>query len=305
MGTRISISVGQDISDQDPGFMIHSAQYATSGAAVCFNEDWRTGIPELKKRIAPAGPIDADIEINCHGENARLLLLPTVDFTNLALFAAQITTLVKPGGRIHLFACKVCGLGPNYVRARTMAIHRAPGSTIPDAQVGLDPVWDQYGALNEQKRYEGRTRYVERFNAISLLPVQLTAIMQDAVASGSQKLEREYQVEQLVDVTKPGGQVVEEAVLKRRTAVSLNGPLFCSQLARATGCVVRASTLVQEEEGDAMVPSGRYMHPFGEWEGLVFDFLPNGNVRFVGDNPSRFLDRDVDHSGFKGFQRLA
>jgi hypothetical protein len=305
MGTRISISVGQDISDRDPGYMIHSAQYATSGAAVCFNEDWRTGIPKLKERIAPAGPIVTDIEINCHGENARLLLLPTVDFTNLALFASQISTLAMPGGRIHLFACKVCGLGPNYVRARTMAVHRMRGSAIPDAQVGLDPVWNQYDALNDQSPYMGRGKYMERFNTIALLPVQLTTIMQGAIASGSQKLEREYQVEQLVDVTKPGGKVVEEAVLKRRVAVSLNGPLFCSQLARATGCTVRASTLVQEEEGDAMVPTGRYMHPFGEWEGLVFDFLPNGNVRFVGDNPSRFLDRDVDHSGFKGFERLA
>ena len=82
-----------------------------------------------------------------------------------------------------------------------------------------------------------------------------------------------------------------------------NGLNFCLALARASGCVVRASSLVQSEEigdvrdgveSDGFTPKWKATHfisrdydRFGDWEGAVWDFKPNGEVKFLGANLPR------------------
>jgi hypothetical protein len=76
-----------------------------------------------------------------------------------------------------------------------------------------------------------------------------------------------------------------------------NGLEFCLTLARTTGCTVRASRLTQcEENGDLYGTFGieemphiimRDFDRFGEWEGPVWDFTPNGRVTYLGCNLPR------------------
>jgi hypothetical protein len=79
-----------------------------------------------------------------------------------------------------------------------------------------------------------------------------------------------------------------------------NGLEFCLTLARTSGCVVRASSLVQAEEfgdisdGNPLNQSYTTNHfimrnydRFGEWDGPTWDFKPNGTVKYLGCSPPR------------------
>ena len=75
-----------------------------------------------------------------------------------------------------------------------------------------------------------------------------------------------------------------------------NGPLFCTRLAAATQCKVRAAMIPQREEGEK---SGNvhFSTPVGNWEGHVLDFSPSGEVRYAGFNLPRPVFRTHDQYG--------
>ena len=76
-----------------------------------------------------------------------------------------------------------------------------------------------------------------------------------------------------------------------------NGLQFCLTLASTSGATVRAARLVQaEDNGDLYWSDGSVtqLHPimrdfdrFGDWEGPVWDFMPNGSVKYLGCNLPR------------------
>jgi hypothetical protein len=78
--------------------------------------------------------------------------------------------------------------------------------------------------------------------------------------------------------------------------VTANGPLFCTQLADATGCRVRAAMFAQVEEQE-VTGNRAYRTPFGNWDGHVFDFLPGRKVTYAGYNLPRPVFRTHDQHG--------
>jgi hypothetical protein len=98
---------------------------------------------------------------------------------------------------------------------------------------------------------------------------------------------------------------------RRRTLWSYrdNGLQFCLTLAQTSGAVVRASSLTQAEEyGEQWELNGtdmKYtttdhaiMHDydhFGDWEGPVWDFMPNGSVKYLGCGILRHKLRFPEH----------
>ena len=58
-----------------------------------------------------------------------------------------------------------------------------------------------------------------------------------------------------------------------------DGLAFCRNLARSSGAVVRGGIILQVEEGRGISSS---ISPIGNWEGPVFDFLPDNSVRYHG-----------------------
>lgn len=75
-----------------------------------------------------------------------------------------------------------------------------------------------------------------------------------------------------------------------------NGSLFCSNLASLTGCRVRAAIYAQTEE-DELTGNRHYSTPFGNWEGHVYDYMPDRSVRYAGFNVARPIFRTHDEYG--------
>ncbi len=65
----------------------------------------------------------------------------------------------------------------------------------------------------------------------------------------------------------------------------VDGLSFCLALAAASGAIVRASNASQIETKGSDLPFA--VDTFGDWEGLVWDFLPNGEVRYLGSKLQR------------------
>ncbi len=63
-----------------------------------------------------------------------------------------------------------------------------------------------------------------------------------------------------------------------------NGLYFCQRLAAMSGGIVRAADLKQDEESD---PVRRSTDLAGNWEGHVWDFYPDGHVKYLGWNLPR------------------
>ncbi len=64
-----------------------------------------------------------------------------------------------------------------------------------------------------------------------------------------------------------------------------DGLKFCLDLAAYSGCIVRAAYIPQAEEGGREV----FDSPIGNWEAEVFDFHPDGSIKFLGSSPYRGL----------------
>lgn len=62
-----------------------------------------------------------------------------------------------------------------------------------------------------------------------------------------------------------------------------DGLKFCLDLAAYSGCTVRAAYIPQAEDGG----DGLFDSPVGNWECEVFDFNPNGTIKFLGASPYR------------------
>ena len=62
-----------------------------------------------------------------------------------------------------------------------------------------------------------------------------------------------------------------------------DGLKFCLDLAAHSNCTVRAAYIPQAEDGGDEI----FDSPVGNWECEVFDFNPNGTIKFLGSSPYR------------------
>jgi hypothetical protein len=72
--------------------------------------------------------------------------------------------------------------------------------------------------------------------------------------------------------------VLEQALLTKDFGQKENGLDFCVRMARGSQCIVRASEVEQTEvSGDTIE-----FDTFGDWEGRVWDFMPDGSITYLG-----------------------
>jgi len=206
------------------------------------------------------------LEINCHGLPGRLVLpnlspSGVVDHTSVAEFGALLRPNLSAGARIELLACKVAAVEFELTEdARSGILHpidpKQPAATYSPSI--LDEYWRVYDTA-----------------PITMDSTKGTAIMQTGVQAHRTRVSiaiaRQYE-------WGPKG----------------NGLRFCLNLAAASGGIVRASDVSQVEllNSDPRIA----VDTIGNWEGHVWDFFPDGRVKYLGLN----LPRSQGHIAFTG-----
>lgn len=222
---------------------------------------WRAAVGDLAKLVEsrPREGKITNLEVQSHGSPGRIVVggKEENDINNdtVATFGAMLRPIMAPGGLIEIMACKVA----SFSRA-----------TFEDGPIQYSPaIVDGY------------------FGGIETAAVYLDKVDGNAVVIP-------YQGERLANFKK----LIAKCRTQRMSSRD-NGLKFCLTLARTSGAIVRAAMLSQAEEiGDFddgyFVPHWTQTHPisrdfdrFGDWEGPVWDFMPNGVVKYLGSNLPR------------------
>lgn len=228
---------------------------------------WRSAVTELTAMVRRRheGRI-VNLEIQSHGKPGAIVAPPhNITNDNVAQFGGMLRAVMAPGGLIEVMACSVASVSDRTFRSTVETqknFHLRYSPDVLDAYFGgldKDPVFlrkDDVTLHSSVTRFEG-----ERL-----------ARVRKTIADWS-KLPMSY---------------------------SDNGLEFCLTLARTSGAIVRASSLTQAEEyGD--IWDGNQINPtyttdhfimrdydrFGDWEGPVWDFMPNGTVKYLGCSIAR------------------
>ncbi len=247
-------------------YMVNESEFAAEGV------NWPVTMAKLADKHCPKGPLGGRLEINSHGWPAQILLQPNVTLRNLEQFAAAVRRLIKPGSAIEILACWIAAFPANAVEDELAATHRHP-----PAPVLPRPAATSRGLVLAVKPPPPPKP--------ALTGAQIRLLALHAIATGK---------ELLFSSSYTGTRNVSPATEAYNDAV--NGPLFCSRLAKRTGCFVRAGMVPQAEEGEN---SGNawFNTPIGDWEGHILDFSPTGDVKYVGFNVPRPVFRTHDMYG--------
>jgi hypothetical protein len=223
---------------------------------------WRAAVGELTDLVnsRPREGKITDLEIQSHGLPGKIIVRENEYITheNVEAFGAMLKPIMAHGGLIEILACQVAACGRFAFAGK--GFNTYPPEVIEEYFGGIekDPV-----AL--QKQPDGKYKVV-RLSGDKLAAVKKMLLHQRVQAMSPED----------------------------------NGLQFCLTLARSSGCTVRASRMIQVEEigdiwnGDPINPIYTPTHiimrdydRFGDWEGPVWDFMPNGQVKYLGCNLPR------------------
>jgi hypothetical protein len=222
-------------------------------------KNWRAGVAELARRVNSRGQGKiTNLEIQSHGRPATIVVSQreVIDYQSVFSFGTMLKPLMAPGGLIEIMACQVASYDPRALDPRMPTVHSS----------ATHEYWDGFSdAAVILKQGPDRRHRVEPLTGVALTQFREKIALQRTMLIG------------------PGG----------------DGLGFCLNLAHASGATVRASRLTQNEEYTE-VDIGKAAenivqdHPimmdydrFGDWEGPVWDFMPNGTVKYLGCNLPR------------------
>lgn len=227
---------------------------------------WQSAVTELTAlvRRRREGKI-TNLEIQSHGLPGTIVV-PSGNITNdnVAQFGGMLRAVMAPGGLIEVMACKVAGVGLRTFNEGTL-------------QYSADVLEEYYGGMDKDPV---RMQNIDGRNVVTRLDWKQALWAKGRTAEWRKQL----------------------------MSYRENGLEFCLTLARNSGAVVRASSLVQNEEfGDNYDTNGfqttyttdhfimRDYDRFGDWEGPVWDFKPDGKVKYLGCSIARHKVRFPQH----------
>jgi len=191
------------------------------------------------------------LEVHCHGWPAILRLGAEKGITrqNVTMFGNALRQSLFAGGLIELLACRVAA--------------QRIGSYNPMNDLLKAPQWKISGYREE---YHGniRLRRTRHYGD----PERLY----DPLLRYGKFKQREDTIR-------------EDPNAFFTPAYDLDGLSFCLELASASGCTVRAATEPQMEESGKSTST--FDSPIGDWEYEVFNFFPDGGIKFLGVSPYR------------------
>ena len=217
------------------------------------------------------------LEIHCHGDPAQLHLGSPgrVNVATVRWFGNRLARCLRPGGQIELLACKVASQGQH-------ALHDL-NECDPRNIKGYHPAYHDALRLRKNRNYQLSKSCPDN------LPVYGGSYKTFPSMSAEQRSQYFKLMADPTTTTKAKvlatGYAIEDLPNKKfDPRPESDGLQFCLSLANSSGCVVRAPVFSQVEDEARKSWS---QTPIGNWEYEVFDFLPNGDIRFLGSSPYR------------------
>lgn len=235
------------------------ASMARARHVINVRNGWRPALGRLREILdynsKGSGNQITKLEINCHGFPGRLLLPDMsakgqVDDSNVLEFAAMLKPHLVKGARIELLACSVAGIE---IRTWHNGAKLEPNDpTQPVAHYSKSILEEYWGAYDKAPTVVGKTQG----------PVEEQTGVHAAETRARIAMAKHYEWDAFG-----------------------NGLRFCLALAAGTGGIVRASDVLQWETrtNDPAYATDTV----GNWEGHVWDFFPDGTVKYLGMNLSR------------------
>jgi hypothetical protein len=261
---------------------------------------WEATVDLLRDEVEKHSTAITHLEIHCHGLPAVLKMCQTIDHQNIESFAAALNTVMSPWGYIELLACLVAqhpinrlgGVERAMIEAKNQIfsldgalmkaatadneyilrdqlpseISSLPPSTISEAAAlsYFRPIFDSaYGAKHggtnpPESTYESKEFLFDERRAAEKTAKVTKGFSSDQI-NASQRL-------------------LQKALLTKDFGQKGNGLDFCLRMALASQCIVRASEVPQTEGGY----DNSAFDTFGDWEGRVWDFMPDGSITYLG-----------------------
>lgn len=226
---------------------------------------WRAAVAELGARRLIYDPRIgiSCIEVQSHGQPAGLQLPDEsprglIDHTTVSEFGMLLKPHLATGALIELMACQVAAVGTEVDFKPRVVTANSQSDFWPVAPTDL-PQHAYSASINSQ--------------------------YWDVLAGDAERMFQERQGRALKPGEAERNRVHYDIRRSYKWPAASDGLSFCLALAAASGVTVRASNVSQAE-----LPSSNpafAVDTFGNWEGHTWDFLPSGEVRYLGLNLKR------------------
>jgi hypothetical protein len=258
--------------------------------------NWTVGLGAFADKLMPKGAIGSHLEINCHGEPGKLKLLPDVTQENVTHFATLVRKLIRPGGFIEIMACLVARFPIDSIINQLKVQVRSEAGQAGVDVLGLPAPGTSFSVGQLVVARDALVRLNRRLDGIQFMPVaQASLELKDIRREVKRDMRAVVELMQIA-IRSNLTFIPNPDFPQAQTEWDRNGPLLCSTLARLTQCKVRAAIIPQAEEGEGYGFQS-FGYAFGNWDGDVFDFLADGQVRHVGLNVPRPVFRTHDEHG--------
>jgi hypothetical protein len=251
--------------------------------------------------IPPWGIPITHLEILCHGTPAHLHFSQHIDYKNVESFAAALRTVMNPLGFIEVLAClvaqhKIHPLRLQNIMFESNTAFEQDSSILQYTNPGTPPALQLPSWLSNLPLSTIRIEAVEAYfqpifeaqdgvRSIKDLPRQETTLKKELAEYDARNSAKSATLRDSIsmDQIKSSEQLFKQALLTRDFGQDRNGLDFCLRFTRVSNCIVRASETLQYETSK----DSRNFDTFGDWDGRVWDFLPDGNIKYLGKNLRR------------------
>jgi hypothetical protein len=261
---------------------------------------WEATVDLLRDEVEKRGAPITHLEIHCHGHPAALDICQTVDHQNIESFAAALNTVMSPWGYIELLACLVAQhpiaqfgavgrvMFPNQLQLQSLDAESIQAqsqssvytirsglpseiSGLPPATIREDAAANYFRPIFDAARAKSKNNLrPTTSNSESRGFMLLEARRADTLA----QIHKQFSPDQ-IDTAQS---ILEQALLTKDFGQKNNGLDFCVRMARSSQCIVRASEVEQTETSGDIIE----FDTFGDWEGRVWDFMPDGSITYLG-----------------------
>lgn len=256
------------VNTQDGGIDIFSGPASDT----IINQDWTKALAKLAPRQSSA--LFTGAELHCHGREAEILLGPTIDFSNVNMFGSMIGRVLKPGSLIEVLACRVAAFPLDRLYHDLKINDRLCKATHEKDHGEVKSCHEREVSwqTEEKPRSIRRTMLGQDADLIDQFFEPFAMSVSEGATQWHYRNVAQHRILDKPNLHWKDMFRIADSYEGKYFLKEKNGPRFCTELAEASGCIVRAAWLPQPRERTFRDETDL----IGDWESWVFDFDAHG-----------------------------